>query len=224
MSLDNNPFINKPEIKHGAIPFDDIKQEHFIPALDYAILDANGKLEEVKKNPEPPTFENTVLPMETCDELMGTVSHTYFNLMSAESNNKFKVYGSTKNNDYVQIMHIDIDDSDKLSTKLTPFEISSLITSIHAKLAEKFMEKKSLTFFLGGDNFMVVANGVKNAEVVVISPFEYTSFIFVGVMGYFFYNEIPNTSIVIGGLLIILGGVYIAYRENKFDENKIKIR
>ncbi len=85
-----------------------------------------------------------------------------------ESNNKFKVYGSTKNNDYVQIMHIDIDDSDKLSTKLTPFEISSLITSIHAKLAEKFMEKKSLTFFLGGDNFMVVANGVKNAEVVVI--------------------------------------------------------
>ena len=73
-----------------------------------------------------------------------------------------------------------------------------------------------------GHYFM--SQAAKNAEVVVISPFEYTSFIFVGVMGYFFYNEIPNSSIVIGGLLIILGGVYIAYRENKFDENKIKIR
>ena len=90
MSLKNNPFINRQKHKHGAVPFDDIKQEHFIPALDYAIREAKNKLEEVIKNPKSPTFENTALPMETCDELMGTVSHTYFNLMGAESNNKFK--------------------------------------------------------------------------------------------------------------------------------------
>ena len=77
---------------------------------------------------------------------------------------------------------------------------------------------------MGALGHYFMSQAAKNAEVVVISPFEYTSFIFVGVMGYFFYNEIPNSSIVIGGLLIILGGVYIAYRENKFDENKIKIR
>ena len=77
---------------------------------------------------------------------------------------------------------------------------------------------------MGSLGHYFMSQAAKNAEVVVISPFEYTSFIFVGVMGYFFYNEIPNSSIVIGGLLIILGGVYIAYRENKFDENKIKIR
>ena len=76
---------------------------------------------------------------------------------------------------------------------------------------------------MGSLGHYFMSQAAKNAEVVVISPFEYTSFIFVGVMGYFFYNEIPNSSIVIGGLLIILGGVYIAYRENKFDENKIKI-
>jgi len=77
---------------------------------------------------------------------------------------------------------------------------------------------------MGSLGHYFMSQAAKNAEVVIISPFEYTSFIFVGVMGYFFYNEIPNSSIVIGGLLIILGGVYIAYRENKFDENKIKIR
>ena len=77
---------------------------------------------------------------------------------------------------------------------------------------------------IGSLGHYFMSQAAKNAEVVVISPFEYTSFIFVGVMGYFFYNEIPNSSIVLGGLLIILGGVYIAYRENKFDENKIKIR
>ena len=77
---------------------------------------------------------------------------------------------------------------------------------------------------MGSLGHYFMSQAAKNAEVVVISPFEYTSFIFVGIMGYFFYNEIPNSSIVIGGLLIILGGVYIAYRENKFDESKIKIR
>ena len=49
MSLKNNPFINRPKYKHGAVPFDDIKQEHFIPALDYAIREAKNKLEEIKK-------------------------------------------------------------------------------------------------------------------------------------------------------------------------------
>jgi len=77
---------------------------------------------------------------------------------------------------------------------------------------------------MGSLGHYFMSQAAKNAEVVVISPFEYTSFIFVGVMGYFFYNEIPNSSIVIGGLLIILGGLYIAYRENKLDENNIQIR
>jgi len=64
-----------------------------------------------------------------------------------------------------------------------------------------------------GHYFM--SQAAKNAEVVVISPFEYSSFIFVGIMGYIFYNEVPSISIIIGGILIILGGVYIAYREQK---------
>ena len=90
MSLDNNPFINRPQFKHGAVPFDDIKLEHFIPALDYAIAEAEKNLESIKNNPESPTFDNTALKMESGTELMGAVAHTYFNLMSAESNNKFK--------------------------------------------------------------------------------------------------------------------------------------
>ena len=60
-----------------------------------------------------------------------------------------------------------------------------------------------------------LSQAAKNAEVVVISPFEYSSFLFVGIMGYIFYNEVPSISIIIGGILIIAGGVYIAYREQK---------
>ena len=64
MSLENNPFINRPNHKRGAVPFDEIKQAHFIPALDYAIVEAERALEAIKNNPNTPTFDNTSLPME----------------------------------------------------------------------------------------------------------------------------------------------------------------
>ena len=89
MELLKNPFINKPEYKHGAVPFDAIKQEHYIPALDYAIKLAEEKLDEIKNNSNTPTFKNTSLPLETSNELMETVVQTYFNIMQAESDNDF---------------------------------------------------------------------------------------------------------------------------------------
>ena len=63
MSLENNPFINRPKYKYGAVPFDDIKLEHFIPALDHAIKEAEKTLESIKNNSDAPTFDNTALPL-----------------------------------------------------------------------------------------------------------------------------------------------------------------
>ena len=90
MSIKNNPLINGNVLKYGAIPFYDIKLEHFIPALDYALSKANEVLNSVINNTELPTFENTALPIENAFELIENIAHTYFNLMSAESNDSFK--------------------------------------------------------------------------------------------------------------------------------------
>ena len=68
---------------------------------------------------------------------------------------------------------------------------------------------------LGSLGHYFMSQAAKNADVAVTSPFEYTSFIFVGVMGYLFFGEIPGNSVVVGGFLIILSGVYVAYRERK---------
>lgn len=72
---------------------------------------------------------------------------------------------------------------------------------------------------MGSFGHYFMAQAAKSAEVVVITPFEYTSFIFLGVMGYFFYGEVPNSSVYIGMFLIILSGVYIVYREQKKKKN-----
>ena len=90
MTLEKNPLIISSNYKYGAVPFDKIKLKHFMPALDYAIGEADKAMETVKKNPDAPTFDNTALPMECGTELMDMVANVYFNLMGAESDNKFK--------------------------------------------------------------------------------------------------------------------------------------
>ena len=47
MSEADNPLLRNFNYKHGAIPFDEVKVEHFLPALDYAIKYAEKKLERI---------------------------------------------------------------------------------------------------------------------------------------------------------------------------------
>ena len=68
---------------------------------------------------------------------------------------------------------------------------------------------------MGSSGHYFMSKAAKYADVSITSPFEYTSFIFVGFMAYLFYDEIPNISIIMGGFLIISASIYIAYRERK---------
>ena len=58
----------------------------------------------------------------------------------------------------VTIMHLDVDDLSSQRTTNSPYEISSIIFQLYSKMSKYFLEKNSLTFFMGGDNFMVVAS------------------------------------------------------------------
>jgi len=57
----------------------------------------------------------------------------------------------------VQVMHLDLDDSTKMVNEISPYEVSTSIIRVYSRLADEFVKKKDLTFYLGGDNFMVVA-------------------------------------------------------------------
>lgn len=68
------------------------------------------------------------------------------------------VYGFVNGNanQKVTIMHFDVENITSARKSKSPYEISSLIFKLYARMSEFFMTKKSLAFFMGGDNFMVV--------------------------------------------------------------------
>lgn len=72
---------------------------------------------------------------------------------------------SNSKDNHVKIMHIDIDGSSTISNQLSPYEVTSLVIKIYSRLSDEFLKIESLTFFLGGDNFMVITNDATDNEI-----------------------------------------------------------
>ncbi len=58
----------------------------------------------------------------------------------------------------VSIMHLDVDNLTSKRKTDSPYEITSIIFGLYSKMSKYFLEKNSLTFFMGGDNFMIISN------------------------------------------------------------------
>ena len=58
----------------------------------------------------------------------------------------------------VSIMHLDVDNLTSKRKTNSPYEITSIIFELYSKMSKYFLEKNSLTFFMGGDNFMIISN------------------------------------------------------------------
>ena len=75
-----------------------------------------------------------------------------------------KIFGASGLADFAQIMHVDIDSSTRVGDRMSPYEITVLVTLLYGRLADEFLKLNALTFFLGGDNFMILSNGVSKDQ------------------------------------------------------------
>ena len=77
-SLVGNPLVEEWNTPYQTPPFSSIKLEHYEPAIDYAIAVNRAEIESIINNPEPATFENTIVAMAESGELLGRVSGVFF--------------------------------------------------------------------------------------------------------------------------------------------------
>ncbi|WP_435641159.1 M3 family metallopeptidase [Micavibrio aeruginosavorus] len=76
-----NPLIDLPALPHGVLPYDQIKPEHFKRAFQHYLTKAQTALDEIRFNPDTPTFENTVEALEKQSGILQPVISTYYNFM-----------------------------------------------------------------------------------------------------------------------------------------------
>lgn len=84
----NNPFFKKFKTPFETPPFDKIKIEHYEPAFDEGIKQMEQEVNDIANNPQPATFENTIVALERSGKMLDMVAGVFFNVLAADTNDE----------------------------------------------------------------------------------------------------------------------------------------
>ncbi|SBN62783.1 peptidyl-dipeptidase Dcp [Curtobacterium sp. 9128] len=79
------PFDEPSSLPYALPPFDDVRLEHHRPAFEAGMAEQRAEVEAIAANPEPATFDNTLVALERTGQLLSRVSMVFFTLSSADS-------------------------------------------------------------------------------------------------------------------------------------------
>mgnify|MGYP001200156735 FL=1 len=85
-----NPLLKDSDHKFKTVNFNDIKLEHFMPAVNEGIKQARENIDNIKSNADSPTFQNTIVALETSEETLSRAVTVYFHLFGSESTPEFQ--------------------------------------------------------------------------------------------------------------------------------------
>ena len=72
---------------------------------------------------------------------------------------------------------------------------------------------------LGSVGLLILMGAYRVSDPAVISPYEYSLLIWMILLGYLVWGDVPSVNIAIGMVLIVGAGIYIFYRERIKDES-----
>ena len=86
----HNPLLQTFTTKHNSAPFNEIKEEHFLPAFQELIKLSEKEIHEIVNNSEEANFENVIEALAFSGDQLEIVSSIFFNLNSAETNDEIQ--------------------------------------------------------------------------------------------------------------------------------------
>ncbi len=80
-----NPFLTEWDTPYGIPDFEQIKEKHYIPAIEYGIRQQQGEIDAIIANTDAPTFENVVEAYERSGAVLDRVSMVLFNISESDA-------------------------------------------------------------------------------------------------------------------------------------------
>ena len=81
-----NPLLQDWDTAYGVPPFAQIKDEHYLPAVESAIAELEAEIDAIANNPDAPTFENTIVALDKAGASLGQVTATFSNITNTDTN------------------------------------------------------------------------------------------------------------------------------------------
>ncbi|MCH8101071.1 MAG: dipeptidyl carboxypeptidase II, partial [Proteobacteria bacterium] len=72
-----NPFFEASTLPYGIPAFDQIKDEHYLPAFERGMAEELSEYEAIATNPEAAAFENTIVAMESVGPFLDRTSRVF---------------------------------------------------------------------------------------------------------------------------------------------------
>ena len=88
--LAGNPLLEDWNTPFGVPPFSMIEDSHYMPAFKKGVLDLRAEIDAIVANPDPASFENTIVAMEKVGGTVQRVLYTFFPLVGTELNNELR--------------------------------------------------------------------------------------------------------------------------------------
>ena len=86
----SNPLLQTFRTPYQSVPFEQIKKEHFLPALEESVVMAKKEVQNIIDCNEPPHFKNTIVALEKAGNLVDSVATIFFNLNSVVTDKKLQ--------------------------------------------------------------------------------------------------------------------------------------
>lgn len=87
--MNMNPLLEKFKTPFETAPFENIKTEHFLPAIKEGIDQAKSDIEAIKSN-EKNNFDNTIVALDHAGDRLNIISGIFYNLNAAETNEQIQ--------------------------------------------------------------------------------------------------------------------------------------
>lgn len=89
-TIKQNPLLTEFDTLHQTVPFKKIHNEHYIPALKYAINAGRKEIESIALNEQPADFNNTIETLDKAAGLLDKITNILFNLNHAETSSQLQ--------------------------------------------------------------------------------------------------------------------------------------
>lgn len=90
-TMSNNPLLTEWKTLYGVPPFDQIQNQHYLPAFEIAMAEHLGEIEKITHQTAEPTFENTLVALENSGKLLKKISAVFFAVTSANTNDSLEL-------------------------------------------------------------------------------------------------------------------------------------
>ena len=94
-AMRQNPLLTEWNTPFGVPPFDEIRDEHYLPAFRTAVEGHAAEVQAIVDNTEAPTFTNTIEALERSGKELTRVSNVFFAVEGANSNDALREVART---------------------------------------------------------------------------------------------------------------------------------